>query len=230
MSSVLVFIFTNSNINEINVPKEIEKKVYFNTEYDVFMNSLNINTTVEGHKFLVISTIHENIYHLMMETRFPYYSTHFYVGKKKSLNLEEILEDYYSKKEEENMKNIFSFINDENRIYILELFEVLTYFLDAGFHCKENRKRIPDWIVSCETPIMFRYIEIMKFENIFLPSEITWCETLCSNPEFRKSLTYSMFNVFQYIIQENKMKKYRKIDIDSMLDIKDDFIEDLESI
>lgn len=109
-----------------------------------------------------------------------------------------------------SMKNIFSYLNKNNGKYILKLFDYLQRMLDAGYHKEENLEMIEDYIVSCITPIMFRFIEIFKF-NVDEGMKLTNAEIFCQNPQFRKSLCDTMINSIIFCLNSREDIPKKKI-------------------
>lgn len=217
----IVIIFSEKSSEKVFDFEGFEKDnvLYFR---DIDYHSLMRNKLPENIrndpkiKYAIFSDIHENKYDLLMTTFYPYYSTYFYVGDiKKGMHkyFDSLSDEDYERRDESgdtaSMTNIFLFLSKENKNYILELFDIMICMMKAGYHKLENNCKIDDWIVSCQDPIMFRFIEIMRFKSYLPASEMTWCEIFCTNRQFRQSLVNTMITIFNKLMIDNFDMKYK---------------------
>ena len=98
--------------------------------------------------------------------------------------------------------------------YLKTFSEVLLSFLDAGYHDLQNTKKVPDWMLTFEEPIikyMTHYFDIKTAcEDIQFPDQFL------STPQFREMITGVMMRVMANYFINNEY-----IDINNISSWKD---------
>ena len=86
--------------------------------------------------------------------------------------------------------------------YMKTFSEVLLNFIEAGYHERQNIKKIPDWMLTFEEPIMkymISYFEIKTAcEDIFLVDQFL------TTPQFREMITGIMMRVMAHFFINNE--------------------------
>ena len=94
------------------------------------------------------------------------------------------------------------------------LISVLYKMLDAGYLVSENRRKIDDWIVTFQEPILDIFIRYHRLETS-APDMSTTDEFLI-NPEFRKTICIMLMKIVANFIVNNEVVEPKDLeDFDS---------------
>jgi hypothetical protein len=217
-TDIVTYFYTKENTKSQELTDESGRNVLVNQEYLIFNSSFDKKNI---KNFLFISDYHKNEFDLFMNTAAPISNSHFFIGSlEDGLNAFEsgdLFKYPYTWKNDFEFgddQNFFLTLNDDTKEYISVLFECLVEMLEAGYHVDENRKKIPDWIISWETKAQSKFLEFFKFrssyansqpENSFGTSVFTWKEIFLTNKKFRKTLCEKLIIIFENIIFKYKM-------------------------
>lgn len=203
-------VYINSFGQDLNLPEDKEL-IFFNN--DLFDYSLNIGD-------IFVSYLHDS----PLDFRLEYYNIPYdaLVITTKDDDLENVLkeinqpEDYsiFSGQEIEAIKK-------ETKVSILKSFKILVnvmyQMMDAGYLEHKNYKKIDDWILSFEEPILKLFKIYHGFEKVDLneatklltvgtsnPS-VDFEEEFLINPQFRQMLTIMLMKIISNFIINNNM-------------------------
>lgn len=168
---------------------------------------------------IFISFLHETPLNVRLEYfNIPYNSL---VITTKNINLTEILEETYIEDYPIFSGNKMEVSKKETKISILKSFKLLVnvmyQMLDAGYLESKNYKKIEDWILSFEHPILKLFKVYHKFEIIdnTQPSNclivgtsnqsIDFEEEFTINPQFRQMLLITLMKIISNFIINNQM-------------------------
>jgi len=177
---------TDDNILKINSLKSLEI-----TEEDVFIAfgytsplAVRLEYTDIPFENLVIATEEKNITKLLAEEKNNFTNDYNpFTGKKIKTKDIQIKKDI---------------------IINLKLFSQVMYdMIEAGYMVQENRKKIKDWIVSFEEPILKLFHNYHKFETS--NDSYSFEEEFMINPQFRQMLTMVMMKIIANFIINNNL-------------------------
>lgn len=76
-------------------------------------------------------------------------------------------------------------------------------FMSAGYHKRENTKKIPDWCVCFEEPIMKYFISYFEIKTE--APDINIVDQFLTNPQFREMITICMMRVMANYVVNNAL-------------------------
>lgn len=203
-----IYIGENGDFKTLESYLRIEKEEYI---YDFTKNHLNKSYFSEEDCF--ISLVHKNPLDLRLKE--PLIPRKSLVIARKKLNLNDALKNKDSFRDQDY--DIFSgdmidetieykrFINENIKF----LQEVLYNFLEAGYLELENNKKIEDWIVTFQEPILDLLIRYHRLETS--APDISTPNEFLINPEFRKTICIMIMKIISNFLVNNKMIKSKTL-------------------
>lgn len=120
-----------------------------------------------------------------------------------NLDLDEVLEnvekDYDIFSGEEIDLEVNKPVKEIMKIFI----DVMYQFLEAGYLERINKKRIDDWIIPFQYPILDLFIRHHQFETSALDNDMSM--EFIINPAFRRNLLVVMMRIISNFIVNNKI-------------------------
>ena len=172
--------------------KNTGKNVYFSLQK--FMEE---NNFIDGS--VLISFVEKSPLEFRLNYPFVPYST--LVVTSSDYNIDSV------EKSKDKDYNIFSGdeIKTENKDPILEqirdLSEISFYMMDAGYLNSKNNKKIPDWIVTFQDPLLQLFVNTLQPETSN-PS-MTIEDEYLDNPDFRKMILLGMLRILSNFLINN---------------------------
>lgn len=198
----VVYIGENSEYKTLESYLRIKKEEFV---YDFTKNHLNKQYFSNEDCF--ISLLHENPLDLrLQEVLIP---KNCIVITGRDIDIEDALLNKFQYESEDY--NIFSGEKiTEDITYSEEIFDkmrllisVLYKMLDAGYLVTENRRKIDDWIITFQEPILDIFIRYHRLETS-APDMSTTDEFLI-NPEFRKTICIMLMKIIANFIVNNEV-------------------------
>lgn len=234
--NLCVYCYTKDDINKHFIDDE-GNHILINYDYQ-----LN-NSYFEKHlvkNFLVVSDHHKNEFDLFISKRFPISQSYYYIGKvEDALNkynngeLNKLPHTYKNYNKESNFndeENFFIKINDDTKKYILELFEILLSMIECNTGEEKTLEdgskisiedKLPEWIVTCETTTLYKFLELYKYRTCFANNMInnqygtqvyTWCEYFLRSRDFRRKLKNDIRIIFENLIIKYRIFMFNELD------------------
>lgn len=98
--------------------------------------------------------------------------------------------------------DVVTYHKEEINNHMKDLYNVMFEFVKAGYLVRENRNKIPDWIITFYDPIQKLFI---LYNNIKTSSEdITIVEEFLVNPQFRELITTTLLKIITNYLVNNK--------------------------
>lgn len=186
--------------------------------YDFTKNHLNKRYFSDEDCF--ISFLHKNPLQLRLQE--PLIPKNSIVIIDEDVDIEDAILNKFQYTEEDY--NIFSGEKIPDNInYTEEIFskiEMLVYvlyqMLDAGYLVDENRRKVDDWIVTFQEPILDIFIRYHRLETS--APDMTTADEFLINPEFRKTICVMLMKIISNFIVNNEIIKLEDIeDFDSWM-------------
>tara|TARA_Y100001972_G_C7576769_1_gene289376 strand:+ start:107 stop:820 length:714 start_codon:yes stop_codon:yes gene_type:complete len=112
-----------------------------------------------------------------------------------------------------------------SKSYLKVFFYVMLQYMNAGYHKRQNTKKIPDWCVCFSEPVMEYFIEYFEIKS--QSEDITVVDEFLTNPQFREMITIQMMKVLANYIINNKISRPSEIiswqDINVWIKLKNSF-------
>lgn len=161
-----------------------------------------------------ISYQHEFPLDLRLEE--PYIPRKSLVIVEKKKKLQKVIEDKYEYTQEdydifsgEPIKNITKELKIKILSQIVLLSKVLYQFLDAGYLKLESNKKVDDWIILFQEPILDILI---RYHRIFTSaSDIPTADEFIINPQFRKMISNVIMKILSNFVVNNNYVKIKDI-------------------
>lgn len=125
-------------------------------------------------------------------------------------------------------KSISNITLDEqlaSKNYLKVFFYVMLQYMNAGYHIRQNRKKIPDWCVCFSESVMEYFIQYFEIKT--QSEDITVVDEFLTNPQFREMITNQMMKVLANYIINNKISRPSEItswqDINVWIKLKNSF-------
>ena len=93
--------------------------------------------------------------------------------------------------------------NKEVEIVMRDMINIMYQFLEAGYLEKLNKKRIDDWIIPFQYPVLDLFIRYHQFETSALDNDISM--EFIINPAFRRNILVVMMRIISNLIINNKI-------------------------
>ena len=202
----MILIFGNNTFNKIKTKTEqpiffVDRKnrgdnVYFSLEKFLLTHSLGPEDTLISF---------EGKTPLEFRLRFPNAPRRVVLVTTENYNIDQILDKKDNKKED---YDIFSgeLMEAKDKTLILEniklLSEICYQMLEAGYMDLENNKKIEDWIVLFQEPLLQLFVNYSQIETS--NPTMTVEDEFLDNPVFRKTILLGMLRVLSNFIINNK--------------------------
>lgn len=181
--------------------------------YDFEKSHLNVSYFSEEDLFLSLK--HSNSLELRLQE--PLIPGKALVICDKDLDLEDAIVGKFNFEEQDypifSGEKIESEISKDHREMIvstmIQLNDILSQMIKAGFLDLKNKDKIDDWIISFQDPLLQIFIRYHKLESS--ASDITITDEFLINPEFRKTICLMMMKILANFLVNNSYIKIRKV-------------------